>query len=108
MLLMLDLAPGYVDQTFPRHGAWFATLNERRPDLRRIVFAQAPGVILDIAQHSSVFAETLLRTHPEWLVDLQHQINELEPTERRQIAVQYSAVLGRFGLQISQTTEGGG
>ena len=108
MLMMLDLAPGYVDQMFPEHGAWFATLNERRPDLRRIVFAQAPEVILMIAQQAPSFEKTLLDTHPEWLVDLQRQLNELEPAERRRLASNYSTLLGQLGMQISQATEGGG
>jgi hypothetical protein len=108
MLMMLELAPGYVDQMFPQHGDWFARLNERRPDLRRIVFAQAPQVILMIAQQAPSFEETLLTKHPEWLVDLQRQLNDLEPAERRRIASNYSTLLGQLGMQISQTTEGGG
>jgi hypothetical protein len=108
MLMMLDLAPGYVEQMVPAHGAWFATLNERRPDLRRVVFAQVPEVVLMIAGEAPTFEATLLHTHPEWLVDLQRQLNDLEPAERRRIASNYSTLLSQLGMQISQTTEGGG
>jgi hypothetical protein len=107
MLMMLELAPGYVDQMFPEHSQWFATLGERRPNLRRIVFAQAPEMILLIASEAPSFEQTLVRVHPEWIADLQTQLGDLEVSERRRIAASYSELLDRLGLQLSTSPEGG-
>jgi hypothetical protein len=106
MLMMLELAPGYVDQMFPEHSDWFATLGERRPSLRHIVFAQAPETILQIAKEATSFEETLMRVHPEWVADLQTQLSDLEAPERRRISADYAEVLQRLGLQISTTEDG--
>jgi hypothetical protein len=107
MLMMLELAPGYVDQMFPRYSDWFARLGERRPDLRRIVFAQAPEMILRMAEQAPSFKTTLLRVHPEWITDLQNRFKDLEVSELRRIATNYSGLLQDLGLSIPQTTEGG-
>ena len=101
MLMMLELAPGYVDQMFPKHSDWFAVLGERRPSLRNIVFAQAPETILRIAKEAPSFEETLVLQHSDWVADLETQLKELEPPERRRIAAEYSEVLQRLAVQIS-------
>jgi hypothetical protein len=91
---------------FPEHSDWFATLGERRPSLRHIVFAQAPETILQIAKEATSFEETLMRVHPEWVADLQTQLSDLEAPERRRISADYAEVLQRLGLQISTTEDG--
>lgn len=105
MLLVLELAPGYVDQLLVLASDWLATLGERRPDLRRIVFAQQPEIIVKMAAQSPSFEARMVRDHPEWLGDLQRQLSRLELPERRRIHVLYGDVLRRLGLSILSPAE---
>ena len=87
--------------------AAFATLGERRPSLRHIVFAQAPETILLIADQAPSFEQTLIQVHPEWVADLQTQLSDLEAPERQRLASRYSDLLHRLGLQLSTNPEDG-
>jgi hypothetical protein len=60
-----------------------------------------------MAEQAPSFKTTLLRVHPEWITDLQNRFKDLEVSELRRIATNYSGLLQDLGLSIPQTTEGG-
>lgn len=106
MLLVLALAPGYLDEeVFPLSSDWFANLGERRPDLRRIVFAQHPEVVLKLAAQSESFEQRLVDQHPEWLGDLKRELSRLELPERRRITLLYNDLLRRLTITILSPSE---
>lgn len=103
MLLLISIAPGYVEEQFGLHGDWVYRFLDKQAGLRALVIAQNPELVLVAAKENPDFIPKAQQADGgSWIVALQRAVDSdhLELNRRRNLDTLYRPQLKALGVKI--------